>query len=106
MTPLGAVELILTQDELRQLDELSALAREYPRWVLPFQGADRLEPFDRWVRFSEARKPHWSCESRQAIAEPLAELVSASINIFDFQHRFLTTPRNHILFSADYSDAS
>jgi len=53
---LGAVELTLTQDELRQLDEVSALACEYPGWVLPFQGADRLEPIDRWVHFSEARK--------------------------------------------------
>jgi len=49
---LGAVELTLTQDELRQLDEVSALAREYPEWVLPFQGADRLEPFDRWVHLA------------------------------------------------------
>jgi aryl-alcohol dehydrogenase-like predicted oxidoreductase len=39
---LAAVELALTQDELRQLDEVSALPREYPGWVLPFQGADRL----------------------------------------------------------------
>jgi diketogulonate reductase-like aldo/keto reductase len=38
---LAAVELTLTQDELRQLDEVSALAPEYPGWVLPFQGADR-----------------------------------------------------------------
>jgi len=41
---LAAVELRLTQDELRQLDEVSALAPEYPGWVLPFQGADRLDP--------------------------------------------------------------
>jgi aryl-alcohol dehydrogenase-like predicted oxidoreductase len=41
---LAAVELTLTQDELRQLDEVSALAPEYPGWVLPFQGADRLDP--------------------------------------------------------------
>src|SRR6202049_3921341 len=39
---LAAVELTLTQSELRQLDEVSALAPEYPGWVLPFQGADRL----------------------------------------------------------------
>jgi aryl-alcohol dehydrogenase-like predicted oxidoreductase len=39
---LAAVELTLTQGELRQLDEVSALAPEYPGWVLPFQGADRL----------------------------------------------------------------
>jgi aryl-alcohol dehydrogenase-like predicted oxidoreductase len=39
---LAAIELTLTQDELSQLDEVSALAPEYPGWVLPFQGADRL----------------------------------------------------------------
>ena len=54
---LAAVELALTQDELRQLDEVSALAHEYPGWALPFQGADRLEPVDRWVRFSESINP-------------------------------------------------
>jgi aryl-alcohol dehydrogenase-like predicted oxidoreductase len=51
---LAAVELTLTQDELRQLDEVSALPPEYPGWVLPFQGADRLGPVDRWERFREA----------------------------------------------------
>src|ERR1700723_3424328 len=55
---LGAVKLTLTQDELRQLDEVSALAPEYPGWVLPFQGADRLEPVDRWERLREASKSH------------------------------------------------
>jgi aryl-alcohol dehydrogenase-like predicted oxidoreductase len=55
---LAAAELILTQDELRQLDEVSVLPPEYPGWVLPFQGADRLEPVDRWERFREAKKPH------------------------------------------------
>jgi aryl-alcohol dehydrogenase-like predicted oxidoreductase len=55
---LAAAELILTQDELTQLDEVSVLSPEYPGWVLPFQGADRLEPVDRWERFREAKKPH------------------------------------------------
>jgi len=54
---LAAAELTLTQNELRQLDEVSALPPEYPGWVLPFQGADRLEPVDRWERFREASKP-------------------------------------------------
>jgi aryl-alcohol dehydrogenase-like predicted oxidoreductase len=53
---LAAVELTLTQDDLRQLDEVSALPPEYPGWVLPFQGADRLKPVDRWERFREASK--------------------------------------------------
>jgi aryl-alcohol dehydrogenase-like predicted oxidoreductase len=44
---LAAVELKLTRDELRQLDEVSALAPEYPGWVLPIQGADRLKSVDR-----------------------------------------------------------
>jgi aryl-alcohol dehydrogenase-like predicted oxidoreductase len=51
---LAAVELKLTHDELRQLDEVSALAPEYPGWMLPFQGADRLTPVDRWAAFRQA----------------------------------------------------
>jgi aryl-alcohol dehydrogenase-like predicted oxidoreductase len=54
---LAAIELTLAHDELRRLDEVSALPPEYPGWVLPFQGADRLEPVDRWERFREATKP-------------------------------------------------
>jgi aryl-alcohol dehydrogenase-like predicted oxidoreductase len=50
---LAAVQLKLTQDELRQLDEVSVLPPEYPGWVLPFQGADRLELVDRQKRFRE-----------------------------------------------------
>src|SRR5258705_3734003 len=55
---LAAVELTLTQDELRQLNEVSTLPPEYPGWVLPFQGADRLGPADRHERLGEARRPH------------------------------------------------
>jgi aryl-alcohol dehydrogenase-like predicted oxidoreductase len=44
---LAAVELTLTQDELKQLDDVSVLPAEYPGWVLPFQGADRLKVVDR-----------------------------------------------------------
>jgi aryl-alcohol dehydrogenase-like predicted oxidoreductase len=53
---LAAIELTLTPDELRQLDEVSTLAPEYPGWVLPFQGADRLGLVDRWERLREASK--------------------------------------------------
>src|SRR3981189_2101091 len=53
---LAAAELTLTQDEVRQLDAVSALPPEYPGWVLPFQGADRLGPGDRWERLCEASK--------------------------------------------------
>jgi aryl-alcohol dehydrogenase-like predicted oxidoreductase len=55
---LAAVELTLTEDELRQLNEVSVRPPEYPGWVLPFQGADRLELVDRWERFHEASKQH------------------------------------------------
>ena len=48
---LASVELKLTQDELKQLDEVSVLPPEYPGWMLPFQGADRLAPVDRWAAF-------------------------------------------------------
>jgi aryl-alcohol dehydrogenase-like predicted oxidoreductase len=41
---LAAVEVKLTGDELRQLDEVSALPPEYPGWMLPYQSADRLDP--------------------------------------------------------------
>src|ERR1700678_822234 len=57
---LAAIELTLTQDELRQLDEVSALPTEYPGWVLQFQGADRLGPADRHERLREAKKQSWS----------------------------------------------
>src|SRR6202790_131108 len=55
---LAAVELTLTQDELRQLDEVSALPPEYPGWVLPLQGADRLGSADRGEQLGEAREAH------------------------------------------------
>jgi aryl-alcohol dehydrogenase-like predicted oxidoreductase len=50
---LAAVKLTLTQDELKRLDEVSALPPEYPGWMLPFQGADRLEAVDRFKQFRE-----------------------------------------------------
>jgi aryl-alcohol dehydrogenase-like predicted oxidoreductase len=55
---LAAVEVTLTPDELRQLNEVSALPPEYPGWALPFQGADRLGPGDRHAHLHEAIKPH------------------------------------------------
>jgi len=39
---LAAAELKLAPEELKQLDEVSALPPEYPGWMLPFQGANRL----------------------------------------------------------------
>src|SRR5262249_7708940 len=41
---LAAVALKLSPDEIRQLDEVSALPPEYPGWMLPVQGADRIDP--------------------------------------------------------------
>ena len=41
---LAAVDLKLSDDELKQLDEASKLPPEYPGWMLPFQGASRLDP--------------------------------------------------------------
>jgi aryl-alcohol dehydrogenase-like predicted oxidoreductase len=44
---LAAVELHLTEEEVKQLDEVSALPAEYPGWMLPFQDANRLKPVPR-----------------------------------------------------------
>jgi aryl-alcohol dehydrogenase-like predicted oxidoreductase len=55
---LASIQLTLTPDELKELDQVSALPSEYPGWVLPFQGADRLGPADRMARLREASRPH------------------------------------------------
>src|ERR1700719_1928249 len=39
---LAAVELKLTEGEIKRLDEVSALPPEYPGWMLAVQNADRL----------------------------------------------------------------
>jgi aryl-alcohol dehydrogenase-like predicted oxidoreductase len=44
---LAAAELKLSDDEVKQLDEVSALPLEYPGWMLPFQGSNRLKPAPR-----------------------------------------------------------
>ena len=41
---IAAVELKLSAEEMKQLDEVSALPPEYPGWMLPFQNANRLAP--------------------------------------------------------------
>jgi aryl-alcohol dehydrogenase-like predicted oxidoreductase len=46
---LAAVELNLTEDEIKLLDEVSALPPEYPGWMFPVQSADRLGVLDRPV---------------------------------------------------------
>ncbi len=40
---LAAVDVVLTADELKRLDEVSALPPEYPGWMIPFQNRGRLE---------------------------------------------------------------
>jgi aryl-alcohol dehydrogenase-like predicted oxidoreductase len=40
---LAAVDLTLTPDELKQLDEVSALPPEYPGWMIHTQNINRLE---------------------------------------------------------------
>jgi aryl-alcohol dehydrogenase-like predicted oxidoreductase len=47
---LAAVDLKLTDDELRQLDDASELGPEYPGWMLARQSSNRLEPGDTWGR--------------------------------------------------------
>jgi aryl-alcohol dehydrogenase-like predicted oxidoreductase len=41
---LAAADLQLTPDEMKQLDDVSALPLEYPGWMLPRQSATRLHP--------------------------------------------------------------
>lgn len=45
---LAAVDLKLSADEMKTLDEVSALPPEYPGWMVPFQTSDRLENIPRW----------------------------------------------------------
>ena len=53
---IAAVDLKLTPEELKQLDEVSALPPEYPGWMLPFQSVNRIEPVARTVpRTSDAK---------------------------------------------------
>jgi aryl-alcohol dehydrogenase-like predicted oxidoreductase len=44
---LAALDVKLTADEIKKLDEVSALPPEYPGWMLPFQGSNRLAPVPR-----------------------------------------------------------
>jgi aryl-alcohol dehydrogenase-like predicted oxidoreductase len=45
---LSAAELQLTEDEIRKLDEVSALPPEYPGWMIPFQNINRLADVPRF----------------------------------------------------------
>lgn len=51
---LAAMELKLTSEELKQLDEVSALPPEYPGWMVALQGSDRTDPrVSRFGRFEK-----------------------------------------------------
>jgi len=41
---LATVEWTLTEEEMRALDEVSALPRLYPKWMLDFTRLDRTDP--------------------------------------------------------------
>jgi aryl-alcohol dehydrogenase-like predicted oxidoreductase len=45
---LAAVELMLTEEEINRLDEVSALPPEYPEWLLSRLSANRLKPVEVW----------------------------------------------------------
>jgi aryl-alcohol dehydrogenase-like predicted oxidoreductase len=46
---IAASDVKLTAEQMKQLDEVSALPPEYPGWMLPFQGSNRLEPSVRQI---------------------------------------------------------
>jgi aryl-alcohol dehydrogenase-like predicted oxidoreductase len=52
---LAAVELKLSEEEIKVLDEVSALPPESPGWMIPFQNADRLGAAERPV-FDDMRR--------------------------------------------------
>jgi aryl-alcohol dehydrogenase-like predicted oxidoreductase len=53
---LGAVDLKLEDEDLKQLDEVSRLAPEYPGWMFNAQGSDRRPGQVRdWSRFAAAK---------------------------------------------------
>jgi aryl-alcohol dehydrogenase-like predicted oxidoreductase len=45
---LAAVDVDLTPEEIKQLDEVSALPPEYPGWMVPFQNMNRLADVPRF----------------------------------------------------------
>jgi aryl-alcohol dehydrogenase-like predicted oxidoreductase len=45
---LAAVDVPLTPEEIKQLDEVSALPPEYPGWMVPFQNMNRLADVPRF----------------------------------------------------------
>lgn len=51
---IAAVDVQLTDAQIKALDEVSELPPEYPGWMIPFQAQDRVDPkFDRWANLKE-----------------------------------------------------
>jgi aryl-alcohol dehydrogenase-like predicted oxidoreductase len=50
-----SVDITLTPEQLKALDQVSELPPEYPGWMMPFQTSDRLNPtLDRFAELKEA----------------------------------------------------
>jgi diketogulonate reductase-like aldo/keto reductase len=52
---IAAVDLKLSEQEIKVLDEVSALPPEYPGWMLPFQNANRLQAAPHPVTLTKAQ---------------------------------------------------
>ena len=51
----AAVDIKLSEAEIKTLDSVSELPPEYPGWMIPFQGSDRVNPkFNRFQAMKEA----------------------------------------------------
>jgi aryl-alcohol dehydrogenase-like predicted oxidoreductase len=51
---IAAVDIKLTDAQMKALDEVSELPPEYPSWIINFQTTDRLDPkVDRWAQLKE-----------------------------------------------------
>lgn len=46
---IAAIDITLSEEEIRKLGAVSELPPEYPGWMLATQGADRLGPIDLWA---------------------------------------------------------
>jgi aryl-alcohol dehydrogenase-like predicted oxidoreductase len=51
----ASVDIKLTTDQMKALDEVSTLPPEYPGWMIPFQAADRSDPsVNRFAQMKES----------------------------------------------------
>jgi len=51
---LATVDVKLNDDEIKQLDDVSALPPEYPGWMLATQALDRLQQVDRFSAYAKS----------------------------------------------------